>query len=153
MRLGPRPCTSPASHFAMYRYTYSSVLEPLISLPTPCLCRFLVVRDAHLFEKVKQVLILTEGYVTYGGLAGRDLDAIAVGLQEVMQVRVAAQETICMHHLVSRSLQRRKRAPPAGLQWPAHEHAEDPTALMSPSSYLCLSGLINQPSCFALTPV
>ncbi len=43
---------------------------------------FLAVRDGDLFQKISNELILREGFITYGGLAGRDLEAMAVGLRE-----------------------------------------------------------------------
>ena len=46
---------------------------------------FLCTRDPQLAQQEKDLLILTEGFPTYGGLAGRDLEAIAVGLQEVVE--------------------------------------------------------------------
>jgi tryptophanase len=45
---------------------------------------FLALRDKELAEKSKQMLILTEGFPTYGGLSGRDLEAVAQGLVEVV---------------------------------------------------------------------
>ena len=45
---------------------------------------FLALNDDALAQKCKNLLILTEGFPTYGGLAGYDLEAIAVGLHEVV---------------------------------------------------------------------
>jgi tyrosine phenol-lyase len=47
---------------------------------------FLCTNDDILAQQEKDLLILTEGYPTYGGLAGRDLEAIAVGIQEAVDV-------------------------------------------------------------------
>ncbi len=46
---------------------------------------FLALRDEQLAYACTNLLIITEGYSTYGGLAGRDMEAIAIGLREVFE--------------------------------------------------------------------
>lgn len=58
---------------------------------------FLALRNEELAVKCRNLLVITEGFPTYGGLAGRDLEAIATGLEEVLDenylhYRITSQE-------------------------------------------------------------
>jgi tryptophanase len=46
---------------------------------------FICMNDEALYEKSCELLILMEGFITYGGMSGRDLEALAAGLEEVVQ--------------------------------------------------------------------
>ncbi|MBK8380820.1 MAG: tryptophanase [Ignavibacteria bacterium] len=46
---------------------------------------FLAIEDEKLSEKCSSLLIITEGFTTYGGLSGRDMEAIAIGLKEIFE--------------------------------------------------------------------
>ncbi len=48
---------------------------------------FIALKDDTWVDRLRSLLILTEGFPTYGGLAARDLEALAIGLEEVLDER------------------------------------------------------------------
>jgi tryptophanase len=46
---------------------------------------FVALRDHALAERIRAGMVVGEGFPTYGGLAGRDLDAVAIGLREALE--------------------------------------------------------------------
>lgn len=77
-------------------YSYKQIAQEMFSFADACVMSakkdglvnmggFLAVRNKELADACTQLLIITEGFTTYGGLSGRDMEAIAVGLEEVFE--------------------------------------------------------------------
>jgi tryptophanase len=67
---------------------------------------FLACRDRELAARVRQLMVVTEGFPTYGGMAGRDLEAIAQGLREVVDERYLEYRQASIRYVVERLAQR-----------------------------------------------
>jgi len=65
----------------------------------------LATRDAALFEQIQNRLILTEGFISYGGLARRDLEAMARGLEEALDERYLTYRVGQVAYLAERLLE------------------------------------------------
>jgi tryptophanase len=65
---------------------------------------FLALNDESKFLQAQQYLILLEGFITYGGLAGRDLEALARGLNEVLDESYMANRVRQVHYLGNQML-------------------------------------------------
>ncbi len=67
---------------------------------------FLAMNDDDLALKARNVLIVTEGFPTYGGLAGRDLEAIAQGLEEVLDENYLVYRIRSVEYLAEKLIER-----------------------------------------------
>ena len=63
---------------------------------------FLAMNDEWLATQCRNLLVITEGFPTYGGLAGRDLEAIAIGLEEVLDENYLHYRVRSMEYLTEK---------------------------------------------------
>lgn len=77
---------------------------------------FLALNDDAMADHARNLVILTEGFPTYGGLAGRDLEALAVGLEETLDERYLEYRAATIRYLSERltSIGVRVVQPPGG---------------------------------------
>ncbi len=63
---------------------------------------FIALRDESLALQCRNLLIIIEGFPTYGGLAGRDMEAVAIGLREVMEEQYLHYRIRTMEYLTEK---------------------------------------------------
>src|SRR2546430_15459256 len=62
----------------------------------------LAMTDDGLAQQARNLLILTEGFPTYGGLAARDLEALAIGIREALDNRYLEYRHACIEYFAKR---------------------------------------------------
>jgi tryptophanase len=67
---------------------------------------FVAVRDPELARGLRERLVVTEGFATYGGMAGRDLEAVAQGLREVLDPEYQRYRHASIEYVVQRLAER-----------------------------------------------
>lgn len=66
---------------------------------------FLALRDEDLFAEAKELVVVFEGMPSYGGMTGRDMEALAIGLQESMQFEYIQHRVLQVRYLGEKLLE------------------------------------------------
>lgn len=66
---------------------------------------FLCMNDEELFQAAKEIVVVYEGMPSYGGMAGRDMEAMAIGLKESMQYEYIRHRVLQVRYLGERLLE------------------------------------------------
>ncbi len=111
------------------KHTYEQIAQQMFSLADGAVMSakkdalvnmggFLVLKDKALADACKNLLIITEGFTTYGGLSGRDMEAMAIGLVEVFDPHYLEYRIKSTEYLGSRL-----RGLGVPIIWPTGGHA------------------------------